>query len=210
MQYFPILYSFRRCPYAIRARLALEFSGVSYELREVSLKNKPHALLACSKKAQVPVLQLLDGQVLDESLDIILWALNKNDPTQCLPKGSRDLSEALNQIKLNDTVFKQSLDVCKYSIRYTQQEFLLAQKTCYTTLRSWDQILSKQAYLGGEWFGLFDLCVLPFVRQFAGIKSDIFTTLDVPFLKEWLHKETKTISFVKIMRPVSVWKENKL
>ncbi|RZJ25863.1 MAG: glutathione S-transferase, partial [Haliea sp.] len=113
----PVLYSFRRCPYAMRARLALAVSAQPHELREIVLRNKPAAMLSASPKGTVPVLVLPDGQVLDESLDIMRWALGRNDPAQWLsPAGaSHGAMDAL--IAGNDGTFKQHLDRYKYPNR---------------------------------------------------------------------------------------------
>lgn len=117
----PILYSFRRCPYAIRARLAIKVSSINIELREVQLSNKPKELLECSPKGTVPVLQLPDGAVIDESYDIMLWALKQHDPQKWLPKNLDDLLEMDRLINFNDGEFKQHLDHYKYADRFPQQ-----------------------------------------------------------------------------------------
>ena len=114
----PVLYSFRRCPYAMRARLALRVAGVPYELREVALKAKPAAMLALSPKATVPVLQLPDGSVLEESLDIMAWALAQSDPEGWLAQGSPEEAQAL--IERNDGPFKHLLDRYKYANRHPE------------------------------------------------------------------------------------------
>ena len=115
----PVLYSFRRCPYAIRARLALRISGLPLELREVSLKSKPPEMLALSAKGTVPVLVLPDGLVIDESLDIMRWALSQNDPEAWLSHGP--LNDMLALIAINDGKFKHALDRYKYPNRYPQE-----------------------------------------------------------------------------------------
>src|ERR1700760_4305423 len=114
----PVLYTFRRCPYAMRARLALDVSGEAYEPREVALRNKPPEMLKASAKATVPVLVLPDGEVIDESLEIMLWALNRNDPEGWLTPDpdSRDRTRRL--IDRFDSHFKQHLDRYKYPTRF--------------------------------------------------------------------------------------------
>ena len=118
---FPVLYSFRRCPYAMRARLALAASGLHYEHREITLKNKPAEMLAASPKGTVPVLVLPDGQVIDESLDIMLWALRQNDPAHWLAPAATTLEGMLELIRVNDGAFKRNLDRYKYPNRYPQE-----------------------------------------------------------------------------------------
>src|SRR5690554_2382676 len=114
----PTLYSFRRCPYAIRTRMTLRYAEVRYELREVWLKNKPKAMLLASAKATVPTMVFPDGTVLDESIDIINWALRLNDPKAWLREDSSGRTDAL--LSENDTVFKQHLDHYKYSDRFPE------------------------------------------------------------------------------------------
>ena len=106
----PLLYSFRRCPYAMRARLALWGTHVNLELREVVLRDKPPSLLAFSPKATVPVLVLPDGEVIDESLDVMLWALRRHDPEGWLAASDGTLDEMLELIDANDNDFKRNLD----------------------------------------------------------------------------------------------------
>ena len=118
---YPTLYSFRRCPYAMRARLALAASGIKTELREVVLKDKPEALIAISPKATVPVLQTETGRVIDESIDIVRWALDKRDPLnwyESLTARQQQETDAL--INENDGAFKASLDRYKYADRYPE------------------------------------------------------------------------------------------
>jgi glutathione S-transferase len=115
----PVLYSFRRCPYAMRARLALHASGVVHEHREIELKNKPAHMLALSPKGTVPVLWLrAENRVIDQSLDIMLWALQQNDPQHWLPNDEVTRSDWLAQIERNDGPFKQQLDRYKYPQRF--------------------------------------------------------------------------------------------
>ena len=186
----PVLYSFRRCPYAIRARLALAVSGVAFELKEVSLKNKPGVMLAASPKGTVPVLVLPCGQVIDESLDIMRWALGQNDPYDWLNTGS--LGDMLALIAGNDGAFKHALDRYKYPNRYPQecmddvQAFALAQRT---KAASWLQTLEprlSQGWLFGSKPSLADMATLPFVRQFAHTDAAWFAAQPWPNLQAWL------------------------
>lgn len=142
----PILYTFRRCPYAIRARLAIGVSGVEVELREVDLRDKPQAMLDCSPKGTVPVLQLADGSVIDESLDIMRWALAINDPMGWC----NETSEALALIAQNDSSFKQNLDRYKYADRHPEHsaEYYRGQAELFLLLL--DTRLAEQKYLMGN------------------------------------------------------------
>ena len=114
MEKLPILYSFRRCPYAMRARLALFISNTKCELREVLLKAKPEQLIKISKKGTVPVLQLEPKKIIDESLDIMVWALKKHDPGNWLPKDTTTMEDTLSLINNCDSEFKHNLDRYKY------------------------------------------------------------------------------------------------
>ena len=152
----PILYSFRRCPYAIRARLALDVSGQVCELREVALRNKPPELFRASPKATVPVLLLPDGEVIDESLDIMLWALNRNDPERWLAgEGMRGL------IGRFDSHFKQHLDHYKYTSRFAGSDPLVSRAAACQDLALLEEILTQKAYLAGEHVSLADMAIVP-------------------------------------------------
>lgn len=185
----PVLYSFRRCPYAMRARLALAVSGIDYELCEVSLKSKPPEMLAASPKGTVPVLVLPSNQVIDESLDIMRWALAQNDPDGWL---SPAVSDMLTLIAGNDGDFKHTLDRYKYPNRYPLESggdvkaFALAQRL---HAASWLQTLEprlSQGWLCGHQSSLADMAILPFVRQFAHTDSDWFAAQPWSKLKAWL------------------------
>ena len=186
----PVLYSFRRCPYAMRARLALQISGLQYKLREVSLKSKPPEMLAASPKGTVPVLVLPSGQVIDESLDIMRWGLAQNDPDGWLNQGS--LADMLALIEGNDGQFKHALDRYKYPNRYPLesggdvQAFALAQRF---EASSWLQTLESrlsQGWLFGNQPSLADMAILPFLRQFAHTDAAWFASRPWPQLQAWL------------------------
>ena len=188
----PVLYSFRRCPYAIRARLAWQVSGVPYELREVALKNKPPELLAASSTGTVPVLVLQDGQVIDQSLDIMRWTLAQNDPDGWL---SPALDDMLALIAGNDGKFKHALDRYKYPNRYPQesdgdtQAFALTQRLeAITWLQTLESRLSQgwHVWLCGPQPSLADMAILPFVRQFAHTDAAWFAAQPWPLLQAWL------------------------
>ena len=187
-----VLYSFRRCPYAIRARLALATSSICYELREVSLKNKPAEMLAASPKGTVPVLVLPGGQVIDESLDIMHWALAQNDPDGWLIPA---LDDMLALITDNDGKFKHALDRYKYPNRYPLESvgdthaFAITQRLeAASWLRKLESRLSQscQIWLCGPQPSLADMAILPFVRQFAHTDSAWFAAQPWPLLQAWL------------------------
>ena len=206
----PVLYSFRRCPYAMRARLALQVSGLPYELREVVLKSKPAELLAASPKGTVPVLVLANGQVIDESLDIMRWALGQNDPDDWLNVGSPDDIEAL--IAGNDGGFKHALDRYKYPNRYPLESgnnakaFALAQRLeAANWLAGFESRLHK-GWLDGPKPCLADMATLPFVRQFAHTDAAWFAAQPWPKLQAWLARFEASALFDSVMAKHVPWK----
>ena len=163
----PILYSFRRCPYAMRARLALAASGLACELREVVLRDKPTDLLEASPKGTVPVLVLPNGDVIDQSLDIMRWALRQHDPEQWL-RPERDTPSAMEALIAQcDDEFKADLDRYKYPDRYPGADPLAHRQAGAAFLASLETRLSATACLFGSQASLADMAIAPFVRQFA-------------------------------------------
>ena len=201
----PVLYSFGRCPYAMRARLALWVSGQVVEHREVELKNKPSEMLRASPKATVPVLVLPDGAVLEQSLDIMRWALMRHDPEAWLPvdaAGSADL-DAL--IAANDGAFKHHLDRYKYPHRYGLADGLGHRDLAREFLDHLQDRLSRQGYLSGTRFGLADAAIAPFVRQFAHTDKAWFGTQSWGQLAQWLSDFEASPSFARVMEKHPVW-----
>jgi len=192
----PVLYSFRRCPYAMRARMALYQAGVQCELVEVELKAKPAAMLALSPKGSVPVLQLLSGEVIDESLDIMRWALEQNDPGHWLPS-SWAMSQSL--IDENDGAFKSSLDRYKYPQRYPDGNSVEARDKGLMFLHQLNTQLNCNAYLLGQQVSFVDIAILPFVRQFANTDADWFADHALPAVQNWLHTLLHSDLFKAIM-----------
>jgi glutathione S-transferase len=194
----PILYSFRRCPYAMRARLALAVSGTRYELREVKLRAKPTTMLEASPKGTVPVLVLPDGQVIDESLDIMRWALTSYDPEGWLERDDAAL------IAANDGPFKHDLDGYKYPERHAVDPLAHRQRGL-TFLREIEARLSAGDQLGGSARGLTDAAIMPFVRQFAAVNQEWFDTQSLPHLRTWLNGHLTSDLFDAIMLRAAIW-----
>ena len=198
-----VLYSFRRCPYAVRARLALQVSGLQYELREVSLKNKPLELLIASLKGTVPVLVLPSGKVIDESLDIMRWALEKNDPDGWLIQG--ELDDMLTVIAGNDGAFKHALDRYKYPNRYPLETaddvkaFAIAQRLKAAGWLAGLDARINQGWLCGEEASLADMATLPFVRQFAHTDTAWFAAQPWPRLQAWLARFETSSLYAAVM-----------
>ncbi len=195
----PILYSFRRCPYAIRARLALAVSGTAVEHREVKLRDKPAEMLAASPKGTVPVLALPDGAVIDESIDIMRWALARNDPEDWLAGDDPAL------IAANDGAYKGHLDRYKYPERFAA-DGVDHRAAGLAVLEGLEARLVERTYLGGERFGLADAAILPFVRQFAAVDRDWFAAQDLPRVQGWLVAFVGSVVFERVMVVVEPWK----
>ena len=188
----PILYSFRRCPYAMRARLALAVSGTGVELREVKLAAKPAEMLALSSKGTVPVLVLPDGQVIDESLEIMRWALAGNDPEGWLERDDAEL------IAANDGPFKEHLDRYKYPQRYAVDP-LARRELGLASLCEIDALVAAGDRVGGS-RGFTDAAIIPFVRQFAAVDPGWFDAQALPHLRAWLDDYLGSDLFASIMR----------
>jgi glutathione S-transferase len=195
----PILYSFRRCPYAMRARLALLVSETRVELREVKLRAKPDAMLAASPKGTVPVLVLPHGAVIDESLDVMHWALGRNDPEGWLTRDAPEL------IAINDGPFKHHLDRYKYPDRYDVDP-LEHRARAADLLAPLESRLRAHANICDGRRGLTDMALLPFIRQFAETDRDYFEGLPLPKLQEWLARHLASPLFERIMLRVEPWK----
>ena len=212
MPTLPILYSFRRCPYAMRARLALASSGLCYELREVTLRSKPLELLAASPKGTVPVLVMRDGTVIDESLDVMLWALRQHDPEGWLQAAEASLDEMLALIAECDGTFKQHLDRYKYPNRYAgehagdAQGFAESHRAAGATWLALlqDRLLEKN-WLFGEVASLADMAMLPFVRQFAHTDAAWFAAQPWPQLAAWLARFEASALYTGVMDKHMPW-----
>ena len=201
----PVLYSFRRCPYAMRARLALHASGIAVEHREIELKNKPVCMLAASPKGTVPVLVLADGEVLDESLDIMRWALQAQDPLQWWPQDPMPLNTALALIEENDGPFKQALDRYKYPHRFGLADGAQWRGAGAKFLLRLEAVLVNQPHLAGEQQGLCDAALAPFVRQFAHTDKTWFAAQPWPHVARWLVQFEASAAFAAIMHKHSPW-----
>ena len=204
----PVLYSFRRCPYAMRARLALHASGIATEHREVVLKNKPAHLLALSPKGTVPVLWLpgaADGGVLEQSLDIMLWALRQHDPLGWLPPSEAGMADALALIAHNDGLFKRQLDRYKYPNRSGLESGVADRDEAAIWLRTLDARLQAQPLLSGEHFGLADAALAPFVRQFAHTDPVWFAAQAWTAMAKWLASFESSELFKTIMHKHAPW-----
>jgi glutathione S-transferase len=190
------LYSFRRCPYAMRARMALRYSGVPVDIVEVSLKAKPAEMLAISPKGTVPVLDA-DGRVIDESLEIMRWALAQHDPQGWLLGGDARIAEL---IEANDQGFKVQLNRYKYAERYPEQPMEVYRAEGAVYLQRLEGLLQDRDYLLADHPSLADIALLPFVRQFAHVDREWFAQTPYPRLQAWLHNFLESDLFTSIMK----------
>ncbi|MDQ7048455.1 MAG: glutathione S-transferase [Enterobacterales bacterium] len=201
--HYPVLYSFRRCPYAMRARLAIAASGIKVELREILLKNKPQAMLEISPKATVPVMQLTNGAVIDESIEVALWALQQNDPLELISAG--DNNRQLELIATNDFEFKPKLDQYKYAVRFPQKSIQSYRQESEFFLQNLNDRLSIHAFLMGEQLSLADLAIFPFIRQFAAVDRPWFESSPYVALVSWLKQRVESSLFIQIMQKYKPW-----
>lgn len=194
----PTFYTFRRCPYAIRARLAIAVSGVIVNSHEVALRDKPAAMLSISPKATVPVLHFTDGRIIDESLDIMRWALGLNDPEQWL-RAARD-QKSISLIAQNDTSFKRNLDRYKYPNRFPQDLVGHQRAACEDFLSLLNTRLAVSAFLMGDKFGFTDAAIVPFIRQFAHVDKAWFYQSKYGNVIQWLDSHLASPIFNHVMK----------
>ena len=204
----PLLYSYRRCPYAMRARLAMLQANRRFQTFEIVMRDKPAELLALSPKGTVPVLRLTDGSVLEESLDIMRWAFEARDPEGWWSRAQSDDNLAL--LRANDGEFKRQLDRYKYPDRYPQEatprETARARAT-ETLLMPLESRLLDQRYLGGPTPCATDLAIFPFVRQFAAVEPDWFAAQPWAALRGWLAGHLESDLFARAMVRHPLWVE---
>ena len=187
--------------------MALWCAEIAVEVREISLRDKPPEMLAISPKGTVPVLHCADGQVIEQSLDIMRWALQQNDPLGwlCWEKGSEAFARQESLITCNDTTFKHWLDRYKYAERYPEfDQAYYRQQALSCQLEVLEQRLSQSAFLGGETADLSDVALFPFVRQFAAVDASWFDSSPYPATRKWLRGWVESELFKKIMAKPSV------
>ena len=208
----PVLYSYRRCPYAMRARMAIMASGMQVEQREIVFWNKPSEMLDASPKSTVPVLILPDGQVIDESRDIMLWALTQSDALDWLPaKTEDDYAEMMALIDYCDGDFKTNLDLYKYAERFPEALPEVYRARGEVFIKRLESQLSKNrvndslAVLFKGKVGLVDVALFPFVRQFAHVDKVWFEDSKYPAIQAWLSYFLESDIFKSVMKNRPVW-----
>ncbi|MFZ3086816.1 MAG: glutathione S-transferase [Methylotenera sp.] len=192
----PILYSYRRCPYAMRARMALRYAGVAVDIREISLKDKPAHMLQVSPKGTVPVLVLPSGQVIDESLEIMIWALQQQDDDGWLEADNLQTQQLIAE---NDGRFKQNLDQYKYAIRFPEHTVEYYRTQGEEFLTKLERRLYQTGFLIGDTISLADIAIFPFIRQFAAVDNAWFESTDYSKLKLWLKHMLESALFQSVM-----------
>lgn len=202
MNDLPILWSFRRCPYAMRARLAILSSEQQVALREIVLKDKPSAFLTASPKATVPVLQLAD-RVIEESRDIMLWALGQADPEGWLEMPT----EGTALMDTCDGPFKTALDHTKYAVRFPERDLAADRAEALGFLRVLNARLEAAPFLMGARQSLADIAILPFVRQFANTDRAWFDAQNLTPLTRWLDNFLTSKRFAAVMQKYPPWQD---
>lgn len=203
----PILYSFRRCPYAMRARMAVAIAGIEVELREVVLRDKPAEMLKVSSKGTVPVLVLPDGMVVDESLDVMQWVLAQNDPEGWLVS---DPAATNALIADNDGPFKHHLDRFKYATRYEGVDPIEHRAAAEPYLLALDARLRNTPHLMGESRSFADIAIFPFVRQFVNAAGDFVAEARFAALVRWLDGHTSSELFTSVMKKYPQWQSGEV
>lgn len=198
----PILYSYRRCPYAMRARIALKYAGIELEHREIELRNKPRSMLELSPKGTVPVL-CLENQVIDQSIDIMRWAMQQSD----LDKWSEvDEVIAHSWIEKNDGRFKSLLDQYKYPNRFPDyDQAAVLNEALEFMLLPIEIALQRTQYLLGSKLTWIDIVIFPFIRQFSMVDQNKFEQLPLPATKKWLANHLESDLFKSVMQKHPVW-----
>lgn len=206
--FLPVLYSFRRCPYAMRARFAIAAAGIQVELREVVLKDKPTALLQISPKATVPVLQTAE-HVIEESRDIALWAFKQQDPAGFWqPLSDIARQQTLDLIAETDGEFKNALDRYKYADHYPEHDKHFYRQQGELFLQKLEAILSRQHFLVGDTPMLADIAVMPFIRQFFMVDQNWFNNANYQQLKRWLDAFLNSAAFKQVMQHYPQWQRD--
>ncbi|MBL4911074.1 MAG: glutathione S-transferase [Alteromonadaceae bacterium] len=202
----PILYSLKNCPYAIRARMALLSSKQQVILRNLVLTNKPKAFLITSPKGSVPVLALPSLTVLDESLQIMLWALNENDPDDLLHSYDvSQLTQMLALIKVFDQQFKPSLEQYKCAKRYHEDTVVEYRQACEQHLKRLENNLNQHVFFISDHASLADLAIFPYIRQFARVERQWYLQSPYPKLKQWLNNYLQSSLFTRTMTKYPLW-----
>jgi glutathione S-transferase len=202
----PILYSLRNCPYAMRARLAIFKAKQTVLLRDLVLSNKPEEMLAVSPKATVPVIVLANGTVIEESLEVMLWALQETDPADLLDYQQEGaLSAMLLLINEFDNDFKTCLEAYKCAKRYQEDNVAECRTVCQQYIQQLEQRLTAHSFLMSDKESLADIALIPFIRQFARIERQWYLQSPYPMVRQWLNRYLQSSVFTKVMAKHPLW-----
>jgi glutathione S-transferase len=202
----PILYSFRRCPYCMRAHMALKYAGLKIILREVELSDLPAEVLAVSPHATVPALVISENEYMDESSDIVKWAVQQNDPENWLGENNEYLNDAEMLVETNDYSFKEDLDHYKYADRHPEQTMEYYRQRCEEFLEELNEMLEQSNFLLADHITIADIAVFPFIRQFAMVDKQWFDQAPYPELQRWLDLILNTEHFSEAFKKHEIWK----
>jgi glutathione S-transferase len=210
----PVLYSLRNCPYAMRARVAIYYAKQKVALRDLLLSNKPDEMLEVSPKGTVPVLvtELETGQtvVIDESLDVMLWALNETDPDNLLHSETPHLlSEMLSLISQFDNEFKTCFDKYQCAKRYHEDSLVSDREACEKYIADLEQRLQLNDFLMSNKASLADIALLPFIRKFSKVERQWYLQSPYPKLRAWLNRYLQSRMFSKVMTQYPLWLESR-
>lgn len=206
----PILYSLRNCPYVMRARIAIFKSKQTILLRDLVLSNKPKEMLKASPKGTVPVIVLADGTVIDESLEVMLWALQETDPDDLLHSHiTNTLPAMLQLINEFDHDFKACFEQYKCAKRYRENDLLEFRETCEVYIKKLEQRLTRHLFLMSDKESLADIALLPFIRQFARIERQWYLQSPYPNVRQWLNSYLQSVMFTKVMAKQPLWLDSR-
>ena len=200
-----VCYTFRRCPYAIRARMALDCAGIEPEYREIRFSDKPPQMLSVSPKGTVPVLIRGEGEVLEESWDIIGWALAQNDPENWLPDTPESAKAVDDLLQTNDYRFKDFLDRYKYADRHPELNPEQHRERALWFLEDLESLLGDGGWLGGDRMTVADIAVFPFIRQFSMVEPEWFANSPFNRVRDWLERIMGSPRFERVMVKRSLW-----
>ncbi len=206
----PILYSLQNCPYAMRARLAILLAQQTVQIRAITMKDKPAEMLLASPKGTVPVLVVNENRVIDESLDVMVWALNRIDPENLLYSQDQNaLPEMLKVIAENDAEFKPNLEKYKRAKRFHGDDLEACRLECETFVQALEQRLSQHEFLMGSTPSLLDYALLPFIRQFSRVNKPVFSQDEYTNLRRWLAYHLQSRLFSRAMFKYPLWLESR-
>ncbi|CAH6993887.1 Glutathione S-transferase [Vibrio chagasii] len=206
----PVLYSLRRCPYAMRGRMGIALSKQQVLLREIVTKDKPSELLASSPKGTVPVLVLSDGKVIEQSLDVMMWALHQNDPHDLLRSSNPSLSEQIHQlIQQNDNEFIGHLEKYRASVRYRNDDIEQRRNLCEAFISELEAKLAHHDYFFGDSPSLADFAVMPFVSQFVRVEKKWFVQSEYQNVGRWLRSHLESKLYTQVMKQYPLWNDTK-